>query len=70
LFTRRSFLFVFIATSSYAQDIAHKPSQRAQSVYGEIGGNGILLSANYDVRFANSQKGLGLRIGIGDWPAI
>ncbi len=41
------------------------PSQRAQSVYGEIGGNGLLFSANYDVRFANSQKGLGARIGIG-----
>ena len=40
-------------------------SNRAQSVYGEIGTNGILFSANYDVRFGNSQKGLGLRIGVG-----
>ncbi len=57
----------FIANIIYAQKdaIVRKPSQRAQSVYGELGGNGILFSANYDVRFANSQKGLGARIGVG-----
>lgn len=60
-------LLAFIANIIYAQKdtIARKPSQRAQSVYGELGGNGILFSANYDVRFANSQKGLGARIGVG-----
>jgi hypothetical protein len=45
--------------------IVNMPSQRAQSVYGEIGGNGILFSVNYDVRFMKSQKGLGARVGIG-----
>jgi hypothetical protein len=61
------FAFMCIINLSYAQknEKAHIPSQRAQSVYGELGGNGILFSANYDVRFANSQKGLGARIGIG-----
>jgi len=60
-------LFAFITNIIYAQQdtAAQKPSKRAQSVYGEIGGNGIVFSANYDVRFAKSQKGLGARIGIG-----
>ncbi len=58
---------ICIACIAHAQEseTTHMPSQRAQSVFGEIGGNGILFSANYDVRFANSQKGLGMRIGIG-----
>jgi hypothetical protein len=60
-------LFAFITNSIYAQKdtIVDMPLKRAQSVYGEIGGNGIVFSANYDVRFAKSQKGLGARIGIG-----
>jgi hypothetical protein len=60
-------LFTFIATGIYAQKdtVVNVLPKRAQSVYGELGGNGIVFSANYDVRFAKSQKGLGARIGIG-----
>lgn len=38
---------------------------RAQAVYAELGGNGLLLSLNYDVRFANVQNGFGARAGLG-----
>ena len=42
------------------------PGQRpVKSVYGELGGPGIFLSANYDTRLANSNKGLGVRAGVG-----
>ena len=37
----------------------------AQSVFIEIGGNGLLFSANYDVRFSPRQDGIGGRIGAG-----
>ncbi|MDN3655390.1 hypothetical protein QWZ08_07130 [Ferruginibacter paludis] len=36
-----------------------------QAVYAELGGTGGFLSLNYDTRFDKSNKGLGLRIGIG-----
>ena len=39
-------------------------AQRAHVVYAEVAGNALFYSANYDVRFAKSGKGLGLRIGI------
>lgn len=48
----------------FAQNESDGP-KRAQSVYGEIGGNGILFSANYDFRFKKSDKGLGMRAGLG-----
>jgi len=61
-------LLLCVTTLSFGQrhdSTIAMESTRAQSVYGEIGANGIVFSANYDVRFGNSQKGLGLRIGIG-----
>lgn len=38
---------------------------RAQNVFIELGGQGILLTANYDTRFGNRRDGLGGRVGIG-----
>ncbi len=38
---------------------------RAQNVFVEIGGQGLLFTANYDTRFANRRDGLGGRVGIG-----
>jgi hypothetical protein len=38
---------------------------RAQNVYVELGGPGLLFSANYDTRFSNKRDGLGGRIGAG-----
>lgn len=40
-------------------------SSRAQNVFVEIGGQGLLFTANYDTRFGNRRNGLGGRIGIG-----
>ncbi len=39
-------------------------AQPAKSVYAELGGPG-LASANFDIRFTNSEKGIGGRIGVG-----
>ena len=36
-----------------------------QSFYAELGGPGILFSANYDTRFKKSPFGLGGRVGLG-----
>lgn len=38
---------------------------RAQNVFVEIGGQGLLFTANYDTRFSNRRDGLGGRAGIG-----
>lgn len=63
------FASLWIANLIYAQENekvhVDLTSKRAQSVYGELGGNGILFSANYDVRFTKSQKGFGARVGVG-----
>ena len=39
--------------------------KRAQNVFVEIGGQGLLFTANYDTRFFNKRSGLGGRAGIG-----
>ena len=36
-----------------------------QAIYAELGGNGILLSVNYDRRFNKRTTGLGFRAGLG-----
>lgn len=41
-----------------------------QSLFLELGGNGIGFSANFDSRFKKSDKGLGYRIGIGLFPGV
>jgi hypothetical protein len=45
-------------------------AQGNKSVFFEIGGNGLVFSANFDSRFTKSEKGFGFRIGIGFIPAI
>ncbi len=42
-----------------------KPIAGRNSFYAEIGGPGILFSANFDRRFSNSNIGWGGRIGLG-----
>lgn len=39
--------------------------KRAQNIFVEIGGQGLLFTANYDTRFSNKSNGLGARVGIG-----
>lgn len=41
------------------------PEKRAQNVFAEIGGQGLLFTANYDTRFKAARNGLGGRIGVG-----
>src|SRR2546421_9218137 len=54
-------LLSFISTSGYTQ----YRGTRAQSVFGEFGGNGLIFSVNYDTRFGNKQSGIGGRAGVG-----
>ena len=42
-----------------------KKTKPLQSIDGEILGQGLILSINYDTRFKPSNKGFGLRAGIG-----
>ena len=39
--------------------------KRAQNVFVELGGQGMLFTANYDTRFSKRRDGLGGRAGIG-----
>lgn len=39
--------------------------KRAQNIFVEIGGQGLLFTANYDTRFSKKRDGLGARAGIG-----
>lgn len=61
LFTFNCSLMAQVNTLEGNEDL----SKRAQSFYGELGGNGITISANYDFRFAKKENGFGMRIGLG-----
>lgn len=39
--------------------------KRAQNIFIELGGQGLVFTANYDTRFRNKRNGIGGRIGIG-----
>jgi hypothetical protein len=45
-------------------------AQGNKSVFLELGGNGLGISANFDSRFTKSEKGFGFRVGIGFIPGI
>ncbi|RYZ92477.1 MAG: hypothetical protein EOP47_30305, partial [Sphingobacteriaceae bacterium] len=79
-FLLRSFLFtsavILLSVTCHAQGNAVKTDsektktdsvkiKRAQSLFAEICGPGLVISANYDTRFNNTRKGLGARVGIG-----
>lgn len=53
-----------ITIISYSQK-TEEVSSPAQTVFIEIGGNGLLFSANYDTRFSRKQSGIGGRVGLG-----
>ncbi|MFC5282421.1 hypothetical protein [Pedobacter alpinus] len=40
-------------------------AKRAQNIFVELGGQGLVFTANYDTRFSNKRNGIGGRIGIG-----
>lgn len=50
---------------AYSQNEAVTPTIAKTSFYAELGGPGILFSANIDTRFKNSHLGWGGRIGLG-----
>lgn len=57
---------VLIISQTKAQQVVDSVStKRAQNVYVELLGQGLLLTANYDTRFSNKRNGIGGRIGIG-----
>jgi hypothetical protein len=58
-------LSFFVINSHLFSQETTAASPRAQSVYLEFLGNGLVFSGNYDFRFQKSQKGLGMRVGLG-----
>ncbi len=59
-------LFFFIATTVNAQNSKPgEPFPGKTSFYAEVGGSGILFSANIDTRFKKSHLGWGARAGLG-----
>ncbi len=56
---------LFISTMVLAQEENSGKFPGQTSFYAELGGPGILFSANLDRRFSKSQLGIGGRIGIG-----
>ncbi len=57
-------LCLFLALSSFAQSNKNYGGT-GQSFYAEVGGPGILFSANYDRRFTKTPFGIGGRVGLG-----
>lgn len=58
---KKTVLSLFFVLSGYG--IAY--SQASKAVFVELGGPGIITSANYDFRFSSKNDGWGGRIGIG-----
>jgi hypothetical protein len=60
-------LLLILSTVIFSQNISPdaKTSIGKSSFIAELGGPGIVFSANYDTRFKQSRLGLGGRIGIG-----
>lgn len=63
---KKILLLMLLAVCTFADTAeAQESTKRAQNVFVEFGGQGILFSANYDTRFGNRRDGLGARAGIG-----
>ena len=56
---------LFISSLVIAQEKNESSRPGQMSFYAEVGGPGILFSANFDARFTKSALGFGGRIGIG-----
>ena len=61
---------IFLITATTLTFTSAINAQGNKSVFVELGGNGLVVSANFDSRFTNSEKGFGFRVGIGLIPAI
>jgi hypothetical protein len=61
-------LLYIILFLSFTQIMAQEKKsefKRAQNIFVELGGQGVLFTANYDSRFSNKRDGLGGRVGLG-----
>lgn len=63
--------FLLFSLSAFSQQVVNTRNEEeeasakaASCIYGELGGNSPIFSANYDFRF-RGQKGLGMRVGAG-----
>ena len=63
-------LIFFILLSSIVNAQPDTKTTGNKTIYGEIGGPGLLFSANFDTRFTRKPTGLGLRVGLGYAPGI
>lgn len=63
LFTCACVLYSFLSFAQEGNSKVGEPGR--QSFFAELGGPGILFSANYDTRFNKSKTGLGARVGLG-----
>lgn len=64
------FAFFFNADILAQKDPTVKVSPYASNLFLEFGGNGALLSLNYDMRFQKRNNGIGGRAGIGIVPGL
>ncbi|MEO6133876.1 MAG: hypothetical protein ABIP35_01910 [Ginsengibacter sp.] len=58
-------IFLFMGNLLFAQEKKSTVVPGQHSFYAELGGPGILFSANIDTRFTKSNLGVGGRIGLG-----
>lgn len=58
-------LLINSAKGQESRSESSEPEKRAQNIFVELGGQGLLFTANYDTRFSNRRDGLGGRAGIG-----
>ncbi|MFA6946694.1 MAG: hypothetical protein WC220_12420 [Pedobacter sp.] len=70
--TRSTSLLIlcFLLINGFAKGQKARPASSgvekpAQNIFVELGGQGLLFTANYDTRFSNRRDGLGGRVGIG-----
>lgn len=54
-----------VFSAAKAQQTIDSGTGRAQNVFAELGGQGLLFTFNYDTRFSNKRNGIGGRAGIG-----
>lgn len=65
LMKKFALIFALVGTLLNMNQLKAQEDKRAQNVFVEILGQGLLFSANYDTRFGNRRDGLGGRAGIG-----
>jgi len=69
IYTSTLFLFLlFISINAIAQvseTTSSGEDKRAQNIFVELGGQGLLFTVNYDSRFSKKRDGIGGRAGIG-----